>query len=157
MAANHQQEASVWLVTYKKDAGADYVSTHQVLDELLCFGWINGIRRKLDHRTMQLIFPRKTQHWTKTYKYRAQKLIKLIDIQKMQTPGLKPIEQSKENGLWHFMDDVDQLIIPLDLRKALSTKPNAKPLVRENEVFRDLKSPSKHRHSLRGPPSFKRG
>ena len=120
LTQNHEQEASIWLVTYKKEVPDKYISTSQVLDELLCFGWIDGIRRKLDDtRTMQLIAPRKTQHWTKTYKDRAQKL---IDQKLMQPAGYASIEAGKQSGLWHFMDDVDALIIPADLEKALKAK-----------------------------------
>jgi len=57
---NHQQKESVWLVTFKSAVPDKYISTAEVLDELLCFGWIDGIRRKLDDtRTMQLIFTKK--------------------------------------------------------------------------------------------------
>jgi hypothetical protein len=46
-----------------KQVPEKYVSIDEVLDELLCFGWIDGIRRKLDlDRTMQLIAPRKVEH-----------------------------------------------------------------------------------------------
>ena len=120
---NHEKQESVWLVTFKKEVPEKYLSTGQVLDELLYFGWIDGIRRKLDEtRTMQLISPRKTQHWTKTYKDRAQKL---IDSGQMQPAGYASIEAGKKSGLWHFMDDVDALIIPTDLEKALKAKPVA--------------------------------
>ncbi len=120
---NHGNEESVWLVTFKKEVSDKYVSTSEVLDELLSFGWIDGIRRKLDEtRTMQLISPRKTQHWTKTYKDRAQKL---IDQDLMQPAGYASIEAGKKSGLWHFMDDVDALIIPRDLKEALKAKSTA--------------------------------
>ena len=120
---NHETEESYWLVTYKKEIPENYVSTSEVLDELLCFGWIDGIRRKLDdQRTMQLICKRKTQHWTKTYKDRAQKL---IDQNRMQQPGFDSIETGKASGLWNFMDDVDALIVPNDLEKALKVLPEA--------------------------------
>jgi uncharacterized protein YdeI (YjbR/CyaY-like superfamily) len=120
---NHSQNDSVWLVTYKKQITDKYVSTSEVLDELLCFGWIDGIRRKLDEmKTMQLISPRKTQHWAKTYKDRAAILIR---EGRMHEAGLKSIEKSKQNGLWDFMDDVDQLIIPNDLSEALNRYPDA--------------------------------
>ena len=70
---NHGQTKSVWLVTYKKSEPGKYVSRWDVLDELICFGWIDGIRRKLDDkRTMQLISQRRVEHWAKTYKERAQ-------------------------------------------------------------------------------------
>lgn len=120
---NHQQKESIWLVTYKKVRPSKYVSTSEVLDELLCFGWIDGIRRKLDtERTMQLIGPRRQQHWAKTYKDRA---ARLIEEGKMEPAGYKSIEVSKENGLWNFMDDVDALIKPDDLFRALEAHPPA--------------------------------
>ena len=115
---NHTQLESVWLVTYKKSEADKYVSRGEVLDELLCFGWIDGIRRKLDDkRTMQLVSPRKVEHWARSYKERV---AKLIEEGKMHESGLKSIEISKSNGLWNFMDDVDNLIIPEDLSEALS-------------------------------------
>ncbi|MEM6686367.1 MAG: YdeI/OmpD-associated family protein [Bacteroidota bacterium] len=115
---HHQQEESVWLVTYKKSEAGKYVSREKVLDELICFGWIDGIRRKLDDtRTMQLISKRKVQHWAKSYKDRA---AKLIEENKMHEAGFAYIEAGKASGLWNFMDDVDQLIVPNDLAEALS-------------------------------------
>lgn len=115
---NHTQTEGIWLVTYKKSEKERYVSRNEVLDELLCFGWIDGIRRKLnDTRTMQLITPRKAQHWAKTYKERAKRL---IQENKMHQSGIQSIKESKKSGLWNFMDDVDNLIIPDDLTKALN-------------------------------------
>lgn len=114
---HYAQKESVWLVTYKKTIPEKYLSTSEVLDELLCFGWIDGIRRKLDDtRTMQLIAPRKVEHWAKTYKERAAKLIK---AGKMHESGLKSIESAKKNGLWDFMEDVDNLVVPKDIQDAL--------------------------------------
>ncbi len=124
LAAHHTQEEGVWLVTYKKSAPDKYVSTSQVLDELLCFGWIDGVRRKLDgDRTMQLITPRRAQHWSKTYKERA---AKLIEEGKMHEAGLQSIAASKASGLWTFMDDVDNLVVPDDLAAALARYAHAR-------------------------------
>lgn len=118
LTENHKLDQGIWLVTYKKNEGAKYVSREEVLDELLCFGWIDGIRRKLDEKkTMQLITKRRAQHWSKTYKDRASKL---IEQGKMHDAGLEAISISKSSGLWNFMDDVDNLIIPEDLYKELS-------------------------------------
>ena len=123
LVEHHQQAESIWLVTYKKSVPDKYISTDQVLDELLCFGWIDGIRRKLDEdRTMQLISPRKAQHWSQTYKNRA---AQLIAAGKMQASGQQAIARSKASGLWNFMDDVDQLIVPSDLKQAFDARPDA--------------------------------
>jgi len=117
LESHHQQPESVWLVTFKKSMPDKYLSTSDVLDELLCFGWVDGIRRKLDdQRTMQLMSPRKVEHWAKTYKERA---AKLIQEGKMQEAGYRSIALSKQAGLWDFMDDVDNLIVPKDLLEAL--------------------------------------
>jgi len=114
---NYGQEESVWLVTFLKIVPKKYLSTGEVLDEIICFGWIDGIRRKLDDiRTMQLISPRRVQHWAKTYKDRA---AKLIEEGKMHEAGFRSIERSKQAGLWDFMDDVDQFIVPQDLQEEL--------------------------------------
>ncbi len=114
---NHSQKESIWLVTHKKEITDKYVSTQEILDEILCFGWIDGIRRKLDeHKTMQLISPRQVQHWTKTYKDRFEKLEK---EGRMTEAGRQSVLISKQNGLWNFMDDVDALIKPQDFIKCL--------------------------------------
>lgn len=137
---NHDQQESVWLVTYKKSEPDKYVSRWEVLDELICFGWIDGIRRKLDDkRTMQLISRRKVEHWAKTYKERA---AKLIDEGKMHESGLKAIQISKSNGLWNFMEDVDNLIVPEDLSQELSKHDGATD-------FFDSINPSSKRFVLR--------
>lgn len=137
---NHNQDKGVWLVTFKKCEIMKYVSREEVLDELLCFGWIDGIRRKLDEkRTMQLITRRRVQHWSKTYKERVSKL---IDQGKMHDAGLRSISISKSNGLWDFMDDVDNLIVPKDLQKELSNKKEAL------EFFNSI-NPSSKRFVLR--------
>ena len=137
---NHSQADSFWLVTYKKSEGKKYISRWEVLDELLCFGWIDGIRRKLNNRkTMQLISPRKTEYWTQTYKDRAERL---IDNGQMHLAGLKSIEIAKSKGLWNFMDDVDSLIIPKDLEESLKEIPDA------FEFFNNINDSSK-RNTLR--------
>ncbi len=123
LSQNHTQKKGIWLVTYKKQIAEKYVSLQDVLDELLCFGWIDGIRRKLDEgRTMQLITPRKVEHWTKTYKDRYTKLESKGLI---ENAGREAVLRSKANGLWNFMDDVDALIKPLDFVDCLNEYENA--------------------------------
>lgn len=115
---NHEQDESVWLVTWKKSTGARYVSREKVLDELLCYGWIDGVARALDdERTMQLISPRRVQHWAASYQDRV---ARLTEAGRMRPAGLRSVEAGKASGLWTFMDDVDALVVPDDLATALS-------------------------------------
>lgn len=126
LAAHHQQAESVWLVTYLKHMGARYVSISQVLDELLCFGWVDGLRRKLDsERTMQLISPRQMQAWAQSYRIRA---ACLLTEGRMQAAGLAAIERAKASGQWLSAAHVDELLIPSDLLAALQAQPQAEQL-----------------------------
>ena len=137
---NHTQKESIWLVTYKKEVPEKYISVQEVLDQLLCFGWIDGIRRKLDDkRTLLLIAPRKVEHWSQTYKVR---FAKLEQQGLVHQSGINSVMASKQTGLWNFMDDVDNLIIPDDLQNALNENQTA------NQFFNQL-SPSNKRFVLR--------
>ena len=137
---NHAQKESIWLVTFKKEVPEKYVSIQEVLDQLLCFGWIDGIRRKLDDkRSMQLIAPRKVEHWSQTYKVR---FAKLEQQGLVHQSGLNVVIASKQSGLWNFMDDVDNLIVPDDLQNELNENQTA------NQFFNQL-SPSNKRFVLR--------
>jgi uncharacterized protein YdeI (YjbR/CyaY-like superfamily) len=121
--AHHTQKESIWLVTYKKHVVDKYVSVDEILDQVLCFGWIDGLRRKLDDdRTMQLLSPRRHQVWAKSYKARA---ARLIAEGHMRPPGLAAIEASKRAGLWDATADVDALVIPPDLATALGANMSA--------------------------------
>ncbi len=117
--ANCHQYASVWLLTWLKKPGAPYVSRWDVLDELLCFGWIDGVRRKVDaNRTAQLISPRRHHAWTQSYRARV---TRLLEEQRVQPAGLAAIAHAKERGLWESLLDVDQLQLPADLENQLQT------------------------------------
>jgi uncharacterized protein YdeI (YjbR/CyaY-like superfamily) len=124
LLAHHAQEDSVWLVTWKKAAGAPYVSVQEVLDELVAFGWIDGLRRKLDDaRTMQLISPRKQQAWALSYKQRA---ARLEAEGRMHPAGRAAIAAAKQAGRWDETAAVDALVVPADLDAALDAVPAAK-------------------------------
>lgn len=119
LTAHHAQTESVWLVTWKKAPGAPYVSIPEVLDELIAFGWIDGLRRKLDDaRTMQLISPRRQHAWAQTYKERA---ARLEAEGRMHPAGLAAIAAAKAAGLWDETAAVDALEVPADLAEALGT------------------------------------
>jgi uncharacterized protein YdeI (YjbR/CyaY-like superfamily) len=140
LLAHHAQADSVWLVTWKKKQGAPFVSMDEVLDELIAFGWIDGLRRKLDDdMAMQLISPRKQQAWAKTYKVRA---ARLEADGRMQAAGRAAIEAAKTAGRWDETAAVDALIVPDDLAIALCKEPAA-------QTFFEASAPSYRRNVLR--------
>lgn len=123
LSEHHDQSESVWLVTYKKSAGARYVSTAEVLDELVSFGWTDGVRRQVDdERTMQLISPRRTKPWAKSYKDRAERL---IAEGRMHPAGQASVDDAQASGAWEEMNEVDALMVPQDLEDALTVRGQA--------------------------------
>lgn len=125
LAANYQQSESIWLVTYKKHTGSQYLAYDAIVEEALCFGWIDSLPRRLDeNRTMLLLSPRKPKSvWSKLNKERAAVLIK---EGRMMPAGLAKIERAKADGSWTFLDDVEALIVPEDLTEALRENQAAK-------------------------------
>lgn len=147
LSQNHGSPDSVWLVRYQKSVPSKFVDRLDVLDELLCWGWVDGLARKLDsERTMQLISRRRQQAWSQTYKDRVERL---TAAGRMAEPGLAAIAQSKALGLWDAYAEVDAAEVPPDLREKLSALPDA-------ATFFDVAAPSYRRNVLRWIHTAKR-
>jgi len=119
LTANHTQIESIWLVTYKKQLPDKYVPWDDIVEEVLCFGWIDSVPRRLDEeRTMLLLSPRrKGSPWSRINKQRIEKLL-AADL--IMPPGLAAIDQAKQDGSWSIYDEVEELIMPPDLASTLS-------------------------------------
>jgi len=124
LKANHRRRESVWLVSFKKHH-PDYLDYDAIVEEALCYGWIDSLPRKLDaDRTMLLLSPRKAgSPWSRLNKERVAKLVK---ARKMRSPGRAKIEAAKVDGSWTVLDDVEDLIVPEDLTTALDANPSAR-------------------------------
>ncbi len=122
---NHETEASVWVIFCKKDSGMPSLLWSDAVDEALCYGWIDSVKKTLDaERFIQFFCPRKpTSMWSKINK---DKVEKLTTANLMTPAGLACITLAKLNGTWSILDDVEALIIPPDLDVALSANPGAK-------------------------------
>jgi hypothetical protein len=58
--ANHATSRELWVGFYKKDSGRPSVTYQEALDEALCVGWIDGVRKSLDEASYTIRFtPRK--------------------------------------------------------------------------------------------------
>jgi uncharacterized protein YdeI (YjbR/CyaY-like superfamily) len=121
---NHQTSHSIWLVCYKKSSQKPSISWSDAVDEALCFGWIDSIRKSIDHeKFIQCFSQRKPKStWSKINK---DKVIVLEEKGLMLDAGRACIEIAKQNGSWSFLDDVDLLIVPDDLEDAFNQYPNA--------------------------------
>lgn len=119
-----ERSGSVWLVTARKHVAGRHLGWADLVDDLLCFGWIDSLPRKLDaDRTMHLISPRKPgSAWSAINKAKVEKLL----AEGRMTPrGLATIEAAKRDGSWDALAEADPENPPLDLVAALAAEPSA--------------------------------
>ena len=122
---NYQRTVGIWLIYYKVGKSKPRLPYNDIVEECLCFGWIDGLARKLDEeRAMILITPRKPKSvWSDANKER----VKLLLSNGLMTPaGLEKIEIAKKNGSWDALTASDEAAknnqLPQDLQKAFKRK-----------------------------------
>jgi uncharacterized protein YdeI (YjbR/CyaY-like superfamily) len=93
---HHASERELLVGFYKKGTGEPSISWPESVDEALCFGWIDGVRKRIDERSYSIRFtPRKPGSvWSRANISRAQEL---IQQGRMQPTGLAAYEARKEN------------------------------------------------------------
>ena len=66
LVENHRDETELWVGYYKKATGKPSITWPESVDEALCFGWIDGLRKSIDEEAYMIRFtPRKrTSHWS---------------------------------------------------------------------------------------------
>lgn len=121
---HHRSRQSVWLVQYKKKTGVATISWSDAVDEALCFGWIDSIRKSADNDSfIQFFCPRKPRSiWSKINKDKVQRL---MDEGLMTPAGYESIETAKQNGSWSILDEAETLKIPKDLATAFKAWPGS--------------------------------
>ncbi|MDX1548399.1 MAG: YdeI/OmpD-associated family protein [Rhodothermales bacterium] len=124
LAEHHDRDAGLWLIRYKKAAGKPTLSYADVVEEALCFGWIDSLPRALDaERTMLYVAPRKPgSGWSRLNKERAERLIR---AGRMTPAGQAKIDAAKADGSWNALDAVEALTVPDDLAAAFAQHPGA--------------------------------
>lgn len=123
LTENHATSDGVWVIVFK---AADQPSPtyDDLVEESLCFGWIDATNRPLDdERRMQWYSPRRARSpWAATNKVRVERL--LADGQ-MTEAGLRVIEAAKASGMWAVLDGPEAGIVPAELAEALAADPRA--------------------------------
>lgn len=128
LAANHSTHAPIWLAFDRKSAGrAEALTYDAIVEEALCFGWIDSLPGKIsDTRTRLYLAPRKPRSvWSALNKRRVQSLEKQGLI---APPGAEKIARAKRDGSWDALNavaDVDQGVLPNDFAAALNVAKSA--------------------------------
>lgn len=114
LSRNHEKAEGTWLVLWKKESGRVRLDYGALVEELLCFGWIDSKPGKLDaERSMLWIAPRKAgTNWSKLNKERVQSA---ISAGRMTAAGLAKVKAAQKDGSWTALDTVEALELPDDL------------------------------------------
>lgn len=92
LEANHETAAELWVGLYKKSSGRPSVTWPDVVDECLCFGWIDGIRKGVDEVSYKnRITPRrKNSNWSAI---NIRRVAELEAAGRMQPAGRRAFEE----------------------------------------------------------------
>ena len=123
---NHDKEREVWVGYYKTGSGKTGIIRSESIDEALCFGWIDGIGKRIDdERYMVRFSPRKPNSiWSKI---NVGKVERLTAEGKMTPAGLKAVEAGKASGAWDSAyRQKDSMELPPDFEEALNRNPVAR-------------------------------
>jgi uncharacterized protein YdeI (YjbR/CyaY-like superfamily) len=96
---NHARPGGVWLV-FGKNKAVETLTPEEALEEALCFGWIDGLIKRVDDaRYVKFFSPRRAKSvWSGKNKETAERLIR---ERRMASPGRQAIERAKADGSWN--------------------------------------------------------
>jgi uncharacterized protein YdeI (YjbR/CyaY-like superfamily) len=122
---NHATAEELWIKVHKTGSGLPSVSIKEALDEALCWGWIDAIRKSFDTQSyLQRYTPRKrTSIWSKI---NIANIDRLRKAGRMQPAGEAEVRRAQADGRWAkayggFKDDE----FPADLKAAIDASPKA--------------------------------
>ena len=108
--ANHASETELWVGYHKVATGKPSMTWSDSVDEALCYGWIDGLRKSIDSDAYKIRFtPRKaTSIWSDV---NTKKVAVLIASGRMRPAGLRAFEERKTDraGVYAFESKAQEL------------------------------------------------
>jgi uncharacterized protein YdeI (YjbR/CyaY-like superfamily) len=103
LEANHKRATELWVGFYKKGSGRPSITWPESVDEALCVGWIDGVRKSIDAESYVIRFsPRRpSSNWSLVNIRRAEELIR---CKRMRPAGLRAFEArlARKSGVYSF-------------------------------------------------------
>jgi len=137
LKVNHATESNLWVKIFKRNTGVQSITWNELVIEVLCWGWIDGIKKSIDNQAyLQRITPRTARsNWSKR---NTEHVERLINEGRMKEPGLLHIRAAKADGRWENAYVVSEMEVPADFVTALEGKPKVK------EFFESLNKSSRY-------------
>ncbi|RVC76034.1 hypothetical protein EN745_25865 [Mesorhizobium sp. M4A.F.Ca.ET.022.05.2.1] len=128
LARHHASETEVWIKLHKVGSGLPSITPKQAIDVVLCFGWIDAVRKSLDDKSyLQRYTPRgKKSTWSRI---NVDNVARLVEAGRMTEHGLRQVEAAKADGRWARAYSAKEMTIPPDLQAAIDADPKAKAML----------------------------
>jgi uncharacterized protein YdeI (YjbR/CyaY-like superfamily) len=122
---NHTTATGVWLVSPRRAGGRRDLEYDAMVEEALCFGWIDGQAAGVDEQRSKQYFARRRvrSSWSKSNKERFQRML-LAGL--VAPAGMAAVERARSDGSWSILEPVERLEVPADLATALDGCPPAR-------------------------------
>ncbi len=129
LARHHAKEDEVWIKIHKVGSRLRSVTPKQAIDVALCWGWIDGLRKRLDATSfLQRYTRRRSQSvWSKI---NVGNVARLSQEGRMTEHGLEAAEAAKADGRWdRAYASGKAMKTPDDLQAAIDAEPKAKKML----------------------------
>lgn len=130
LGANHASAEEVWIRIFKKASGRPTISSVEAIEVVLCWGWIDGIRKSWDDISfVQRYCPRRGRStWSQINR---DNVARMIEAGKMTAHGLAQVDKAKADGRWDAAYAMN-MEPPAELLAAIEASPRA------HEVYQTL-------------------
>ena len=125
LGRHHDKADEVWIKIHKVGSGLKSITPAQAIDVVLCWGWIDGLRKGFDDKSfLQRYSPRtKKSVWSQI---NVDNVARLIKQGRMTEHGLKRVEAARADGRWDRAYRVKGTTMPADLQAAIDAEPKAR-------------------------------
>ena len=115
LGENHDKATELWVGFYKRAANKVGITYPDALDQALCFGWIDGVRKNVNEMSYTIRFsPRKSNSsWSSVNIKRAEELSRLG---LMRSAGLEAFERGRETRQYSYENRARKLDEPHERR-----------------------------------------
>jgi uncharacterized protein YdeI (YjbR/CyaY-like superfamily) len=128
LSKHHDKEVEIWIKIHKVDSGLKSITPKEAIDVVLCWGWIDGLRRGFDDKSfLQRYTPRTRKSiWSQI---NVDNVARLIKEGLMTDHGLKQVDAAKADGRWARAYNSKDMKVPDDLQAAIDAEPKAKAML----------------------------
>jgi uncharacterized protein YdeI (YjbR/CyaY-like superfamily) len=128
LGKHHDKAAEIWIKIHKVDSGLKSITPKEAIDVVLCWGWIDGLRKGFDEKSfLQRYTPRTRKSiWSRI---NVDNVARLTREGRMTEHGLKQVDTAKADGRWARAYNSKDMKVPDDLQAAIDAEPKAKAML----------------------------